>query len=85
MASTSLRNSTLIKLSIILVTLTAYAVAAYCVNYHIHSFTANAAEFTSYLLKRNAYPSLINSLLRESIRSKNKDLLFSSPRTCTLP
>jgi hypothetical protein len=38
-----------------------------------------AAELSKLLLYRNAYTPLLHALIRESIRSSNKDLLFYNP------
>jgi len=64
---------------IILIGFGAYGGLSYYLNYYIHSFIIESAEIFEHLLNRNTYTALLNVLLRESIKNRNKDLLFNSP------
>jgi hypothetical protein len=50
----------------------------------VHGFTKDSAELFFMLMKRNAYGTLLDALLREAIRTRNKEFLYKNPSTSLL-
>ncbi len=74
----SLRNRTICKLGIVLFFFLIYGGSSLYFNYYVHDFNDSTTRFFFDLTKRNTYPTMLPSYIREAVRLRDKSLLRHS-------
>ncbi len=80
----SMRNWSMLKLGAVLLFFLVYGGVSLYFNYYVHSFNSEATQFFYVLMKRDTYPQIVSTCLRQSLMYKNKALLLYSNTSGTM-
>ncbi len=81
MGSAQLRNSSICRLMIVLMSFLIYGAASIYFNYYIHDFNKDTTSYFYDLTKRNANAVAMTAIMREAVRLKDKSMLGRNPGT----